>query len=319
VAPSIQYFGFNMLDPIIGGNTDKARKLRQAIAIALNYDEFVSIFFNGRGLLAQGPIPPGIFGFVPGEDGVNPVIFTWDHGRVKRRPLVDAKKLLAAAGYPDGRDAKTGKPLVLNYDVPASSGPDDKARFDWMRKQFSQLGIQLHIRATQYNHFQQKMRNGSAQLFTWGWNADYPDPENFLFLLYGPNGKVKHGGENAANYNNPQFNTLFEKMKNMPNSAERALITHEVVAILQKDSPWVWGFYPLNVVLTHRWNRLGKPNEFANNILKYARLDPAKREEKRNLWNNPILWPIGLFIFLITFSIVPVIGRYWLQLRKPQS
>ena len=71
-----------------------------------------------------------------------------------------AKKLLADAGYPEGRDKKTGRPLILNYDVPASSGPDDKARFDWLRKQFQQLGIELNIRATQYNRFQQKMRTG---------------------------------------------------------------------------------------------------------------------------------------------------------------
>jgi oligopeptide transport system substrate-binding protein len=70
---------------------------------------------------------------------------------------------------------------------------------NWMRKQFAKLGIELVVRATDYNRFQEKMRKGTAQVFMWGWNADYPDPENFFFLLYGPNRKVD-GGENAANY-----------------------------------------------------------------------------------------------------------------------
>ncbi len=52
------------------------------------------------------------------------------------------------------------------------------------------------------------MLKGTAQIFQWGWNADYPDPENFLFLLYGPNGKVGQNGENAANYDNPEFDRL---------------------------------------------------------------------------------------------------------------
>jgi oligopeptide transport system substrate-binding protein len=51
------------------------------------------------------------------------------------------------------------------------------------------------IRATDYNRFREKMREGTGQMFFWGWNADYPDPENFLFLLYGPNGKVEAGGK----------------------------------------------------------------------------------------------------------------------------
>ena len=89
---------------------------------------------------------------------------------------------------------------------------------DWMRRQFEKINVQLVIRDTDYNRFQDKIRKGNAQIFEWGWNADYPDPENFLFLLHGPQGKVTAQGENAANYENPEFDRLFERMKNMPNS-----------------------------------------------------------------------------------------------------
>ena len=90
-----------------------------------------------------------------------------------------------------------------------ASGSEAKAQFDWLRKQFHKLNIQLDIRSTDYNRFQDKIRHGQAQIFQWGWNADYPDPENFLFLLYGPNGKVATDGENASNYSNTEFrNTL---------------------------------------------------------------------------------------------------------------
>ena len=75
------------------------------------------------------------------------------------------------------------------------------------------------MRSTDYNRFQEKMRKGTEQLFYWGWNADYPDPENFLFLFYGPQGKVKFSGENASNYANPEFDRLFERMREMENCA----------------------------------------------------------------------------------------------------
>jgi ABC-type transport system substrate-binding protein len=97
--------------------------------------------------------------------------------------IADAKKLLGAEGYPDGRDAQTGKPLVLYLDTVAR-GPGDKARLDWWRKQFAHLSIQLEVRETDWNRFREKLRKGSEQIFILGWNADYPDPENFMFLLY---------------------------------------------------------------------------------------------------------------------------------------
>jgi ABC-type oligopeptide transport system substrate-binding subunit len=96
-------------------------------------------------------------------------------------------------------------------------------------KQFAKLNIQLVIRSTDYNRFQEKMLKGTAQIFQWGWNADYPDPENFLFLLYGPNSKVELNGENAANYQNDKFDELFDRMKDMENGPERqTIISHRM-------------------------------------------------------------------------------------------
>ncbi|MES9963019.1 MAG: ABC transporter substrate-binding protein, partial [Candidatus Sedimenticola sp. 20ELBAFRAG] len=125
-----------------------------------------------------------------------PYVYEMSNGKSRRKSLDKARELMVKAGYPNGKDKQSGKPLILYYDTTAS-GPDDKARLNWFRKQFAKLGIQLVIRATDYNRFREKMRKGTAQIFMWGWNADYPDPENFLFLLYGPNGKLEHGGENA--------------------------------------------------------------------------------------------------------------------------
>ena len=60
VSSSIFYTGFNMLDPIVGGDGERAAKLRQAISIAVDFEEYISIFLNGRGIPAHGVIPPGI-------------------------------------------------------------------------------------------------------------------------------------------------------------------------------------------------------------------------------------------------------------------
>lgn len=309
VGTSTFYIGFNMLDPVVGGYTERARKLRRAISIAIDHEEYISIFANGRGIPAQGPVPPGIFGYVDGQEGINPYTYNWQDNQAVRRPVDDARQLLAEAGYPGGRDAESGEPLVLYFDVPAS-GPDSKAQLDWLRKQFRKLNVQLVIRSSDYNRFQDKMRRGTAQIFQWGWNADYPDPENFLFLLYGPNSKVNTGGENAANYQNADFDRLFEQMRVMPNTEQRQQIIQQMADIARKDAPWVWGFHPKMFTLYHAWNHNIKPNLMANNTLKYRRLDTALRQDKQQQWNQPLLWPVLLVIILLFVMVLPAVIVY---------
>lgn len=319
VAASTYYMGFNMRDPVVGGLSERARKLRQAISIAVDYEEYISIFANGRGIPAQGPLPPNIFGYREGKEGMNPYVYDWVNGAPKRKSIEDAKRLLAEAGYPNGRDARTGAPLLLNLDTTAR-GPDDKARLDWLRKQFMKLNIQLQVRNTDYNRFQDKIRNGTQQIFYWGWNADYPDPENFLFLLYGPNARSgNEGGANSANYDNPEYNRLFKRVENMENGPERQKLIDQLVDIARRDAPWVWGMHPKSYGLYHQWLKNVKPNQIANNTLKYQRLEPALRAEKRKAWNRPVLWPIAVTLLVLLAAMLPAIVAYRRRERQVLS
>jgi len=316
IGSSTFYMGFNMLDPVVGGLDERGRKLRQAVSIAIDQEEYISIFANGRGIPAQGPIPPGIFGYREGKAGMNPYMYDWVNGAPRRKSLEAARRLLAEAGYPDGVDTRTGTPLLLHLDI-AATGPDDKARLDWYLKQFQKINVQLDIRNTDYNRFQDKMLKGNAQIFLWGWNADYPDPENFMFLLYGPNAKAKSQGENAANYDNPEFNKLFDQMKDMPNNPERQAVIDRMVEIARRDAPWVWGFHPKGFSLYHAWLKNAKPNLMANNTLKYLRIDSKLRARKQMEWNQPVLWPFGVVIALLVLGSLPAIAIYRRRLHTP--
>lgn len=315
--PSLWYVGFNDLDPVLGGRGNAARKLRQALSIALDWEEFISIFLNGRGIPAQGPIPPGIFGHREGAAALNPVTHIWQQGRLQRRSLADAKQLLAEAGWPQGRHAQTGAPLVLYLDTMAG-GADAKARLDWYRKQFAKLGVQLVVRATDYNRFQDKMLKGSAQIFEWGWNADYPDPENFLFLLYGPNRKAGLNGENAANYQSAEFDRLFVQMKDMQNGPARQAVIDQMRALVQHDAPWAFAYVSKSYALRHGWMAPRTPNLMANNTLKYTDLDPSARVAYQQKWNRPALWP--LFAGLAGAGLlVTVAWRAWRRREAAQT
>lgn len=298
------FIAFNMLDPVVGNATTpeqeaRNRKLRQAISIAIDWEEYSLIFPKKAGDTAMSPLPPGIFGSREGTaDGLNPVTHRWEGdattGKPVRRRIEEARRLMAEAGYPNGRDARTGKPLVLNYDFYAPPTPERKPEIDWVVRQFAKLDIQLEVRATDNNQFQDKVRKGKYQVFWLGWLADYPDAENFLFLLYGPSGKTRFDGENTSNYANPEYDRLFTQMKALPDGPARQALIDRMVRIAQQDAPWTMGFFPYTSAAAQRWVHNHKPAILIRDHGRYLRLDVADRVSSLQAWNRPVWWPVGL-------------------------
>ncbi|MDE2048335.1 MAG: peptide ABC transporter substrate-binding protein, partial [Betaproteobacteria bacterium] len=309
VGATIWYVGYNMLDPVLGaGKTpeeaERHRKLRQAINIAIDWKEYSLLFPQKGGVVAHSPIPPGIFGSRYGtKEGMDPYTENWVEdgkgGHAERKPISEARQLLAEAGYPDGRDATTGRPLVINYDFQRVLTPEFKAEMDWMIKQFAKLNIQLEIRATDFNQYQDKKRKGALQFALGGWFADYPDPENFLFLLYGPNSAAKFDGDNLFNYDNPEYNKLFEQMKQLDDGPERQQVIDRMVHILQRDGVWSFGYYPWSTGAFQPWVHNGVVPVMFRDMSKYYRLDVPMRVQKLAEWNHPVYWPLGVFALLV--------------------
>jgi ABC-type transport system substrate-binding protein len=200
------------------------------------------------------------------------------------------------AGYPDGRDVKTGRPLVINYDFYALPTPERKSEIDWVVKQFTKLGIQLEVRATDNNQFQDKVRKGKHQVYWLGWLADYPDAENFLFLLYGPNGKSVSDGENTSNYASPEYDRLFTKLKLMDDGPQKQAVIDQMVKIVQDDAPWSFGYFPYSSSAVQHWVYNARPTVMIRDPGRYMRLDPAERVQRLREWNKPVWWPVVLIV-----------------------
>jgi ABC-type transport system substrate-binding protein len=299
VTPAVYYVGFNMDDPVVGGPAgERARKLRQAMSLAIDSREFTRLFINGRGIPAQSPLPPGIFGYDPAY--VNPY-------RVV--DLARAAALLRDAGYPKGIDPETGKPLRLTFDT-----GDTSARglltYQFHVQAWKRLGLDVEIAATSYNQFQDKVRKGAYQIFQWGWVADYPDPENFLFLLYGPMGRTRSGGPNTANLADPRYDALFLAMKSRENDARRREIIAEMLALLERERPWIELFHPEDYVLSHGWLENVKPVGLSLPTAKYWDLDARLRAAERAAWNRPVLWPAYALALAALVAVLPGIVAY---------
>lgn len=308
---SVHYWAFNMKDPVVGGLGDRQKKLRRAIAIAFDVEEYLQIFFNGRGVAAMSPLVPGVPGYEEGE--VNPFIYQKDGPRVRRRSLDEARALLTEAGYPGGVGPEG--PLVLSFDGANAGQTGFQSEMNWMGKQFAKLGIQLRFRNTTYRQFREKMEKGTGQFYSWGWNADYPDAENLFFLLYGPNAMAGGGGENAANYTNPEFDRGFEAMRAMGDGIARRRVIADMVRVAREDGPWIFGFHPVKYALYQPWLSNLKPGTFTEHgTRKYIRIETTLRETKRSQWNRPTLWPLGLLALGLAVG-----GALWYRRRQQEN
>ena len=93
----------------------------------------------------------------------------------------------------------------------------------------------------------------------------------------------------------------------MENSPVRQALINRMMAILQEDTPWVWGFHPKDYSLHHAWLKNRKPSKVGNNTLKYQRVDAPLRQSLRDRWNPPVIWPLGLLAALLVLVALPAI------------
>ena len=136
------------------------------------------------------------------------------------------------------------------------------------------------------------MLKGKHQIFWWGWFADYPDAENFLFLLYGPSSKSLHEGENVANYSNPEFDRLFKRLQSLEDGPEKAAVMARMNDIVRQDAPWAWGFWSYSGLAFQRWVHNGKPGVVVRDRARYLRVDVQDRARSIAAWNQPVWWPL---------------------------
>lgn len=243
------YIGFNMEDPVVGGN----RLLRQAMQAAFDRDRWVR-FQNGRVTPATGPVPPAMALTDHPES-----LFPYD--------VQKARDLLASAGYPGGRDPRTGRRLELTLELGAGDS-ETREMAEVLASFMEQIGIVLIPSFNNWPAFLKKIEQRRAQIFFLTWMADYPDPENFLQLFYGPNGTP---GANRCNYRNEAFDRLYEKAVALPEGPGKRLVYADMERIVKEDCPWLFLHHSMTVILRQPWLENYKPHDFPMGMNKYYR------------------------------------------------
>ena len=245
---------FNMKDKLLGPN----KFLRQALSAAIDREKWIELFTNGRGVKQSTILPPGI----PDRPSTSRLKYDYD--------IKFAKELLKKSGYPEGK----GLP-VLNFDT---RGADSESRQqgDFFTQQFDAIGVKINVNLNTLPAYTEKVKQGSLQIFYGGWQMDYPDAENALQILYGPN---QSPGPNEANFDNKEFNKLYDKVAVQWPGASRAETIAKMDKIVQEECPWAFGFYRATYRLHRPWLKNHRPSDIINNRHKFFRVDPAGRKQ----------------------------------------
>lgn len=248
----VAYVGFNMEDPVIGPNT----ALRQALNCALD-DARWEAFYNGRVTRADGPVPPGVAGKLE-----EPFAFRFD--------LARARDLLRQAGYPDGRDPKTGRRLVLTLDLGRTT-QDVRESTELMVAFLDRIGIDLQPRYNSWPAFLEKLARRESQMFRIGWVGDYPGALNFLQLFVS---RLASPGPNRCNYANPAFDRLYDEARTLTDDARRLECYRQMQAIVRTDCPWLFIHFPRAFSLTGPTVHNYQPHDFPYGMEKHLLTEP---------------------------------------------
>jgi oligopeptide transport system substrate-binding protein len=217
----------------------KSVQVRQAMNYAIDKTKVIQDVENGRGTPANGPLPPGIPGY---NSSLKP--YPYDPAK--------AKQLLAQAGYPNG--------FTVEFDLVPSDTGTKLAQV--IQSMLSQVGVTMNIVNMQTAPYHQKYLAKKIPFGLGDWLLDYPDAEDFLYLLVDG-----HSALNRTTYDNPQFDQLVEKADSITNQAERVQLYSQADAIANQDAPWVYLWFGVYDGMFQPWVQPHDPNILLNPIL----------------------------------------------------
>jgi ABC-type transport system substrate-binding protein len=261
----ITYIQFNMDDAVVGGYSLEKIALRRAIAMSYNQLKEVHIVRNGEALAAQSPLAPQIVGYDPDFKNV-----------LARYSPARANGLLDIFGYRDcdgdgWRERPGCEPLKITY-LTSTGGARDLDEL--LQKGTDSIGIRLEIRKTPFPDLIKNRQGGTYQLAGAAWGADYPDAENFMQLLYGPNA----GPANESRFRLPAFDRLYEDIASSPDSPQRNEKLRQMSRLVAAYTPWIVNTNRIRTHLAQGWVTGYKPFPGGLARFMYYDVDPKQRE-----------------------------------------
>ena len=210
---TVSFIGMNLEQPPFDDV-----KFRQALNYAVNKKEIATTALSDLVVPAIGVIPPGFPSYNPDLRG-----YGYDPEK--------AKRLLSESRY--GADPASIPRITLSIagNFGASVGLDMEVM---LRSWQETLGVEVEIQQTEWATFLQDVHQRRFQMFALAWSADYPDPQDFLDIMFHTD-----SANNWGNYNNPEVDSLLEKARVEPDQTARFQQYNLIEQLIVDDAPWV--------------------------------------------------------------------------------
>ncbi len=194
-------------------------RVRKAINMAIDKNAIISAVYLSTGVAAINPIPPSMWSYNKAikDDAFNPA---------------EAKKLLAAAGYPNGFSTDLwAMPVQRPYN------PNAKRIAELMQADLVKIGVTAEIKSFEWGEYRKRMQAGEHQMGMLGWTGDNGDPDNFLDTLLGCD-SAKTNGSNVAKFCYQPYEDIVSKAKVVTGVAERTKLYEQAQVIFKEQAPW---------------------------------------------------------------------------------
>ncbi len=217
----IYYLGFDVSQPPFDDV-----KVRQAFTLAVDRRKLTEVVLQGMGYPAEGIVPPGM----PGYE--------------RERPLLSFDPRLAQSLIEESTygDVDRFPPVTLR--IGGSSG-ELPAHIEALVAMYREnLGLEVSVEQSE------DVFAGRPQFFASGWSADYPDPENFLDILFHSRSEL-----NRMTYANPELDRMLQEARTEQDTSRRMELYRQAEEIIIADAPWVPLWHSVDYVLTKPYVR----------------------------------------------------------------
>lgn len=210
-------------------------RVRRAFNHAVDKRAILDKIRKGRGKIAVGPLPPGIPGYDPDLEG-----YGYDPAR--------ARQLLAEAGYDP--PSKLG---TVEFWFNTSTGSDVNAKIaEVFQENLKVIGVDLNLNSVDWATYLDKVNRCEPPIMRLAWVGDYPDADNFLYVLFHSS---TIGQANAACYSNPEIDRLLEQARELHDQPERLRIYRQAQRQVVEDAPWIPIFHQTEPFLRKKYVR----------------------------------------------------------------
>ncbi len=244
---STQFYELNLQKEVF-----QNKHVRKALSYAIDRERLVKKVLNGE---AYGP----------GHHGITPPTFEgYDIEKIDGYSYdpEKARKHLKKAGYPKGEGFPSLK-LVLNR----GGGKNTRVAVDIQNQIREVLNIQIDLEMVSFGKKLENAKTGKGDIWRSAWIADYPSPENFLWLTYGgqvPDSPKKESWPNTTRYQNPRFDSLYTKGITTLNRDSSYHYFQKAEQIMMEDAPLIILWYTEKYRMLHSDVR-----NFQTNPMKY--------------------------------------------------